>query len=66
VPARMPWTARCGSVPVGASSERVSEMGERLSPLDTMFLDLEQVDDGATMHFGAIMVFDAPARRRHA
>ena len=41
-------------------------MGERLSPLDTMFLDLEQVDDGATMHFGAIMVFDAPARRRHA
>jgi hypothetical protein len=30
--------------------ERVSEMGERLSPLDTMFLDLEQADDGATMH----------------
>jgi WS/DGAT/MGAT family acyltransferase len=24
-----------------------------------MFLDLEQVDDGATMHFGAVMVFDA-------
>ena len=22
-------------------------------------LDLEQVDDGATMHFGAVMVFDA-------
>ena len=33
-------------------------MSERLSPLDTMFLDLEQVDDGATMHFGAVMVFD--------
>jgi len=33
-------------------------MGEQLSPLDTMFLDLEQADDGATMHFGAAMVFD--------
>ena len=33
-------------------------MSERLSPLDTMFLDLEQVDDGATMHFGAVLVFD--------
>jgi diacylglycerol O-acyltransferase len=33
-------------------------MGEQLSPLDTMFLDLEQVDDGAAMHFGAVMVFD--------
>jgi WS/DGAT/MGAT family acyltransferase len=31
---------------------------ERLSPLDTMFLDLEQADDGATMHFGAALVFD--------
>src|SRR5215203_2721507 len=33
-------------------------MGEQLSPLDTMFLDLEQADDGATMHFGAAMIFD--------
>jgi WS/DGAT/MGAT family acyltransferase len=33
-------------------------MGEQLSPLDTMFLNLEQADDGATMHFGAAMVFD--------
>ena len=33
-------------------------MGEQLSPLDTMFLNLEQADDGATMHFGAVMVFD--------
>jgi WS/DGAT/MGAT family acyltransferase len=45
-------------------------MTEHLSPLDTMFLDLEQVDDGATMHFGAVMVFDplpeggAPALER--
>jgi WS/DGAT/MGAT family acyltransferase len=36
----------------------VNDMGEQLSPLDTMFLNLEQADDGATMHFGAAMVFD--------
>jgi len=35
-------------------------MAERLSALDTMFLDLEEADDGATMHFGAILVFDRP------
>ncbi len=33
-------------------------MGEHLNPLDTMFLNLEQADEGATMHFGAAMVFD--------
>ena len=33
-------------------------MSAQLSPLDTMFLDLEQVDEGATMHFGAALVFD--------
>ena len=33
-------------------------MAEQLSALDTMFLNLEQADDGATMHFGAAMVFD--------
>jgi WS/DGAT/MGAT family acyltransferase len=33
-------------------------MTVQLSPLDTMFLDLEQVDDGATMHFGAALIFD--------
>ena len=37
-------------------------MGERLSPLDTMFLDLEQAEDGATMHFGAAMLFDRLTR----
>ena len=31
-----------------------------------MFLDLEQADDGATMHFGAVMVFDPLPGRRHA
>lgn len=35
-------------------------MGARLSPLDTMFLDLEEVDDGATMHIAAALVFDPP------
>jgi diacylglycerol O-acyltransferase len=33
-------------------------MTAQLSPLDTMFLDLEEVDDGATMHFGAVLIFD--------
>jgi diacylglycerol O-acyltransferase len=42
----------------GASSEKLDDMAEQLSPLDTMFLNLEQADDGATMHFGAAMVFD--------
>ncbi|HYB23701.1 MAG TPA: wax ester/triacylglycerol synthase family O-acyltransferase, partial [Solirubrobacteraceae bacterium] len=33
-------------------------MAERLSMLDTMFLDLEQVDETAHMHIGAALVFD--------
>jgi diacylglycerol O-acyltransferase / wax synthase len=33
-------------------------MNEQLSPLDTMFLELEQADDGANMHMGAALVFD--------
>ena len=33
-------------------------MGEQLSMLDTMFLELEQVDDAAHMHIGAALVFD--------
>ena len=33
-------------------------MTEHLRPLDTMFLNLEQAEDGATMHFGAVMVSD--------
>jgi WS/DGAT/MGAT family acyltransferase len=41
-----------------APSEKVDGMAEQLSALDTMFLNLEQADDGATMHFGAAMVFD--------
>jgi WS/DGAT/MGAT family acyltransferase len=38
-------------------------MTDQLSPLDTMFLDLEEVDDGASMHFGAVLVFDHPRGR---
>lgn len=33
-------------------------MAEQLSMLDTMFLELEQVDDTAHMHIGAALVFD--------
>jgi WS/DGAT/MGAT family acyltransferase len=33
-------------------------MGEQLSMLDTMFLELEQVDESAHMHIGAALVFD--------
>ncbi|WP_372789776.1 wax ester/triacylglycerol synthase family O-acyltransferase [Paraconexibacter sp.] len=33
-------------------------MGEQLSMLDTMFLELEQDDENAHMHIGAALVFD--------
>ena len=33
-------------------------MAEHLSPLDAMFLELEQADDSAHMHIGAVAVFD--------
>jgi WS/DGAT/MGAT family acyltransferase len=33
-------------------------MGEQLSMLDTMFLELEQADETAHMHIGAALVFD--------
>ena len=33
-------------------------MGEQLSMLDTMFLELEQADASAHMHIGAALVFD--------
>jgi len=33
-------------------------MGDQLSMLDTMFLELEQVDESAHMHIGAALVFD--------
>ena len=32
--------------------------GEQLSALDATFLELEQADEGATMHIGGVMVFD--------
>ncbi|HYF28342.1 MAG TPA: wax ester/triacylglycerol synthase family O-acyltransferase [Baekduia sp.] len=34
-------------------------MGEQLSMLDTMFLELEQADESAHMHIGAALVFEA-------
>jgi diacylglycerol O-acyltransferase len=33
-------------------------MGEQLTMLDTMFLELEQADDAAHMHIGGALVFD--------
>jgi diacylglycerol O-acyltransferase / wax synthase len=39
-------------------------MAERLSPLDAMFLELEQVDESAHMHIGAVMVFGPPPAGR--
>lgn len=33
-------------------------MGEQLTILDTMFLELEQVDETAHMHIGAALIFD--------
>jgi len=35
-------------------------MSEHLTALDATFLELEEADDSAHMHIGAIMVFDAP------
>jgi diacylglycerol O-acyltransferase len=35
-------------------------MAEHLSPLDAMFVELEQADDSAHMHIGAVTVFDPP------
>jgi diacylglycerol O-acyltransferase / wax synthase len=34
-------------------------MSEHLTPVDATFLELEQADESAHMHIGAIMVFDA-------
>ena len=34
-------------------------MGEQLSMLDTMFLELEDADDTAHMHIGAALIFEA-------
>src|SRR3954452_20413050 len=36
-------------------------MAEHLSALDATFLELEEADDAAHMHIGAVAVFEAPA-----
>ncbi len=33
-------------------------MADLLTPLDATFLELEQMDEGATMHIGGVLVFD--------
>ena len=39
----------------------MSTIEERLTPLDATFLELEQAAEGAMMHIGGALVFDAPA-----
>ena len=38
-------------------------MSQRLSSLDATFLELEDADEAAHMHIGAVMVFEATPRR---
>jgi diacylglycerol O-acyltransferase / wax synthase len=38
----------------------MSAIGERLTSLDTTFLELEQSDESSSMHIGAALVFDPP------
>ena len=39
----------------------MSAVEERLTPLDSTFLELEQADEGAMMHIGGALIFDALA-----
>ena len=39
-------------------------MAEQLTALDATFLELEEADQGAHMHIGAVMVFEPPPRGR--
>lgn len=51
------WPLR-GMVNRRERREGLEDMGEQLSMLDTMFLELEQFDESAHMHIGAALVFD--------
>jgi diacylglycerol O-acyltransferase / wax synthase len=42
----------------GARVRTLRPMADLLTPLDATFLELEQIDEGATMHIGGVMVFD--------
>jgi diacylglycerol O-acyltransferase / wax synthase len=35
-------------------------MADQLTALDATFLELEQMDEGATMHIGSVMIFETP------
>jgi len=39
-------------------------MEDRLTALDATFLELEQRDEGATMHIGSVMIFEPPPNGR--
>lgn len=41
-----------------AHAAMLADMTDQLTALDATFLELEQMDEGATMHIGGIMVFD--------
>jgi diacylglycerol O-acyltransferase / wax synthase len=46
---------------VARVGERVEAMSQRLSSLDTAFLELEDAQDAAHMHIGAVLVFERVA-----
>lgn len=42
----------------GAATASVGHVTEHLTPVDATFLELEQRDEGAHMHIGAVMIFE--------
>ncbi len=50
----------CASLPMRRAATPIygRSMTDRLTALDATFLELEQLDEGATMHIGGVMVFD--------
>jgi WS/DGAT/MGAT family acyltransferase len=49
--------------PSVGGGDQEENMTEHVSPLDAMFLELEQADDSAHMHIGAVMIFDPVSDR---
>jgi len=52
----------CALLPMAEGRRRhiLPAMPDPLTALDATFLELEQMDEGATMHIGGVMVFDQP------
>jgi WS/DGAT/MGAT family acyltransferase len=53
-----PWAQRMRSL---LRVARITAMGEHLTALDATFLELEEADDSAHMHIGAVLRFGAAA-----